>query len=183
MMNELMDPARARLAISRTFSGAEAPVVAAPVGSGARRAGRISAVQRCAPTFRFPPRLIWTARCATCRTCRVWSYINPFMLYGRHLGFKGNFEKLLAERDPKGAGTVSAGGSAEGSAKFHEVRAVWQFFEAERDGNSIHLFRAGARDTAPHVSFGRQPKSDGLCLSDYILPPKKAAAITWPCSW
>ena len=31
----------------------------------------------------------------------VWSYINPFMLYGRHLGFKGNFEKLLAERDPK----------------------------------------------------------------------------------
>ena len=23
------------------------------------------------------------------------------MLYGRHLGFKGNFEKLLAERDPK----------------------------------------------------------------------------------
>ncbi len=31
----------------------------------------------------------------------IWSYINPFMLYGRHLGFKGNFEKLLAERDPK----------------------------------------------------------------------------------
>ena len=31
----------------------------------------------------------------------VWSYINPFMLYGRHLGFKGNFEKQLAERDAK----------------------------------------------------------------------------------
>ena len=31
----------------------------------------------------------------------VWSYMNPFMLFGRHLGFKGNFEKLLAERDPK----------------------------------------------------------------------------------
>jgi 5-methyltetrahydrofolate--homocysteine methyltransferase len=31
----------------------------------------------------------------------VWSYINPFMLYGRHLGFKGNFEKKLAEREPK----------------------------------------------------------------------------------
>ena len=25
----------------------------------------------------------------------VWSYINPFMLYGRHLGYKGNFEKAL----------------------------------------------------------------------------------------
>ncbi len=31
----------------------------------------------------------------------VWSYINPYMLYGRHLGYKGNFEKVLAERDPK----------------------------------------------------------------------------------
>ena len=31
----------------------------------------------------------------------VWSYINPYMLFGRHLGFKGNFEKLLVERDPK----------------------------------------------------------------------------------
>ncbi len=29
----------------------------------------------------------------------IWSYINPYMLYGRHMGFKGNFEKLLAERD------------------------------------------------------------------------------------
>ena len=28
----------------------------------------------------------------------VWSYINPHMLYGRHLGYKGNFEKQLAER-------------------------------------------------------------------------------------
>ena len=26
----------------------------------------------------------------------IWSYINPFMLYGRHLGYKGNFEKDLA---------------------------------------------------------------------------------------
>src|SRR6266851_4189761 len=31
----------------------------------------------------------------------IWSYINPYMLYGRHLGFRGDFEKRLAERDPK----------------------------------------------------------------------------------
>ena len=23
----------------------------------------------------------------------VWSYINPFMLYGRHMGYRGDFEK------------------------------------------------------------------------------------------
>ena len=31
----------------------------------------------------------------------VWSYINPFMLFGRHLGFRGNFEKALAEHDAR----------------------------------------------------------------------------------
>src|SRR5712671_3102663 len=31
----------------------------------------------------------------------VWGYVNPFMLFGRHMGFRGDFEKRLAERDPK----------------------------------------------------------------------------------
>ncbi|MGB6682342.1 MAG: dihydropteroate synthase, partial [Candidatus Acidiferrum sp.] len=31
----------------------------------------------------------------------VWSYINPFMLYGRHMGFRGDFGKRFAERDVK----------------------------------------------------------------------------------
>ena len=31
----------------------------------------------------------------------IWGYINPFMLYGRHMGFKGNFEKELLQRDEK----------------------------------------------------------------------------------
>ena len=30
----------------------------------------------------------------------VWSYINPFMLYGKNLGYKGNFEKDLAQHVP-----------------------------------------------------------------------------------
>ena len=54
-----------------------------------------------------------------------------------------------------------------------KVQAVWQFFEAERDGNAIHLFAPGARYAHPHASTsaGRR-KRDGLCLSDYILDPE-----------
>ena len=26
----------------------------------------------------------------------ILSYMNPYMLFGRHLGFRGNFEKALA---------------------------------------------------------------------------------------
>jgi 5-methyltetrahydrofolate--homocysteine methyltransferase len=52
-----------------------------------------------------------------------------------------------------------------------KVRAVWQFFEAERDGNSIRLFTPGSKDVLHTFQFGRQPRRDGLCLSDYVLDP------------
>jgi len=100
----------------------------------------------------------------------VWSYINPYMLYGRHLGYKGNFEKHLAEHEPK---TLQLFHKVEElkheAARFMKVKAAWQYFPSARDGNSIHLY--GPRDTAPiHTfSFGRQQREDGLCLSDYIL--------------
>jgi 5-methyltetrahydrofolate--homocysteine methyltransferase len=59
----------------------------------------------------------------------------------------------------------------EEAAKFMKVRAVWQFFEAERDGNSIHLFAPGGANPIHSFHFGRQPRADGLCLSDYVLGP------------
>ncbi len=31
----------------------------------------------------------------------IWGYINPYMLYGRHMGYKGNFEKQLLQREEK----------------------------------------------------------------------------------
>ena len=102
----------------------------------------------------------------------VWSYINPYMLYGRHLGFRGNFEKLLAERDEKALKLFhDVEKVKQYAAAFMKPRAVWQFFEAERDGNSICLFAPGEREPLHRFSFGRQPKPDGLCLSDYVLDP------------
>jgi 5-methyltetrahydrofolate--homocysteine methyltransferase len=102
----------------------------------------------------------------------IWSYINPFMLFGRHLGFKGNFEKLLAERDPKAMDLFAEVERVkEEAALWMKVRAVWQFFEAERRENAIHLFAPGATEPVHVFKFGRQPMAGGLCLSDYILDP------------
>ncbi len=53
-----------------------------------------------------------------------------------------------------------------------KVKAVWQFFEAERDGNAIHLFAPGGASPIHTFRFGRQRREDGLCLSDYILDPE-----------
>jgi 5-methyltetrahydrofolate--homocysteine methyltransferase len=103
----------------------------------------------------------------------IWSYVNPFMLFGRHLGYRGNFEKALAERDPRALELWNDMEEVKAeAATFMKVRAVWQFFEAERAGNSIALFAPGAA-TPQHVfTFERQRTPGGLCLSDYVLPTK-----------
>jgi len=99
------------------------------------------------------------------------------MLYGKHLGFKGNFTELLHDRDPKALELHHhVEWAKQEAAKFMKIRAVWQFFEAERDGNTIHLINRAKRSLRPlrssnlhSFTFGRQPKPDGLCLSDYVL--------------
>ncbi|HWB97176.1 MAG TPA: vitamin B12 dependent-methionine synthase activation domain-containing protein, partial [Bryobacteraceae bacterium] len=103
----------------------------------------------------------------------IWSYINPYMLYGRHLGFKGNFEKLLAEHDPKALELFhNVEELKQQVAQFMRVKAVWQFVEAEREGNSVHLFAPGGGSPIHTFRFGRQRREQGLCLSDYILDPE-----------
>jgi len=100
----------------------------------------------------------------------VWSYINPFMIYGRHLGYKGNFEKALAEHEEKALELFhNVEEVKQEAARFMKVKAVWQFFEAERDGNAIHLFAPAGVEPIHTFHFGRQRREDGLCLSDYIL--------------
>lgn len=116
----------------------------------------------------------------------IWSYINPQMLYGKHLGFRGRFVDALAAGDVK-AKELEAHierVKEECRAGAMRVRAVWQFFEAEPNGNSINLYNvqspafglpssaSSAVDTPiTTFRFPRQRKEDGLALSDLVLPP------------
>jgi 5-methyltetrahydrofolate--homocysteine methyltransferase len=101
----------------------------------------------------------------------VWSYINPFMLYGRHLGFRGDFEKRFAERDAKAVELFESMEEVKrDAAEFMKPRAVWQFFEAESDGEAMHLFAPGGEEPVHTFRFPRQRVGDYLCLSDYVLP-------------
>ena len=103
----------------------------------------------------------------------IWSYINAYMLYGRHLGFRGDFEKRLAERDPKAIELFESMEEVKKeAAEFMRIRAVWQFFEAEAEGESLHLFVPGAKEPLHTFRFPRQRQGDFLCLSDYTLPPQ-----------
>jgi 5-methyltetrahydrofolate--homocysteine methyltransferase len=104
----------------------------------------------------------------------VWSYINPFMLYGRHMGFRGDFEKRFAERDPKAVELFESMEEVKReAAEFMKPRAVWQFFEAESDGELTHLFAPGGSEPTHTFRFPRQRLGDFLCLSDYVLPQQE----------
>jgi 5-methyltetrahydrofolate--homocysteine methyltransferase len=170
IMNQLMDPAQRDAALaSHVFT---APVAIAQESKSIAPAG----VER-SPKVRLeiplPPVNYLDRRVREAPSLAViWSYINPFMLYGRHLGFKNNFEKLLAERDQTALKLYNDMEQVKlEAAEFMKVRAVWQFFEAERDGNSIQLFAPGAVSPLHTFHFARQPLADRPCLSDYVLPP------------
>ncbi|HEX6894730.1 MAG TPA: vitamin B12 dependent-methionine synthase activation domain-containing protein, partial [Bryobacteraceae bacterium] len=169
ILNEIMDPAtREQVLASHVFSeSGEAPPVPAepPVTPQQGRSPKVRA-DIPIPVAPYLDRRVREVP----NLAEIWSYMNPYMLYGRHLGFKGNFEKLLAERDPKALKLFHDVEEVKaGAARFMKVKAVWRFFEAERDANAIHLFEPGAPAPLHTFQFGRQPKADGLCLSDYIL--------------
>ncbi len=169
LMNRLMDPAeRDAVLAAQRFEGPASPrqpepEIVLPVSS--RRSTKVRT------DLRIPPApYLDRKRRDVPHLAEIWSYINPFMLYGRHLGYKGNFEKNLAEYDPKAVELFNkVEDLKEEAARFLKVKAVWQFFEAERDGNDIHLFTPNGSSPLHTFHFGRQPRENGLCLSDYIL--------------
>ncbi len=172
LMNELMDPAaRERVlaqhvssgngvSVSTTVKLVEKPAVAR--SPKVRADLPIPAVASLDRKVRLVPDLR-----------EVWSYINPFMLYGRHMGYRGDFEKHLAAREAKAVELFNEMEEVKNeAATFMKVRAVWQFFETEPDGDAVHLFAPGSKEPLHTWRFKRQKTGDQLCLADYVLPPQ-----------
>ncbi|MEQ1876994.1 MAG: methionine synthase [Bdellovibrionia bacterium] len=109
----------------------------------------------------------------------VWRYINPLMLYTRHLGVKGRFAKMweagqLAElkSTDEGVKALKIFDAVENvKAEYRSLlvpKSVYQFFAAQGEGNSIILSNANGKLAS--ISFPRQRRAEGLCLSDYLSP-------------
>ena len=168
LMNQIMDPSTREATLLAHRHSETAPDTA-PQAAPAVLPERRSAKIRLDIPIPAAPNLDRKVRDIKHLT-EVWSYINPFMLYGRHLGYKGNFEKALAEHEEKALNLYHQMEEIKRhAAQFMQVKAVWQFFEAERDGNSVILFSPGGESPIHTFRFGRQPREDGLCLSDYLL--------------
>jgi len=112
----------------------------------------------------------------------IWRFINPVMLYGRHLGVKGSAARAL------GASGEAALSDSEEGRKALEVkrvldelkdflrtgqmkpRAVFQFFRAASEGNSVLVFGPSGAEPLVRFDFPRQEKEAGVCLADFIAP-------------
>src|SRR6185503_8961370 len=80
----------------------------------------------------------------------IWSYINPQMLYGRHMGLRGRFNDLIAAGDRRAVELEEKIERVKEECRRGAMRArvVWQFFEAEAEGNRINLYAERERSVA-----------------------------------
>jgi 5-methyltetrahydrofolate--homocysteine methyltransferase len=172
LMNELMDPAKRDAVLlehTPAIDGGGGGVAVAVAGSeDTARSARVRTDVAIPPVqyLEKKVRLVPDLR-------ELWSYINPYMLFGRHLGFRGDFEKQLAAREQKAIELFEGMEEIKReAAEFMKIRAVWQFFEVEPQGNAIHLYGPGVKEPAHTFRFKRQRTGDRLCLADYVLAPK-----------
>ncbi len=112
----------------------------------------------------------------------IWKFINPVMLYGRHLGVKSSVVRSIETADRSELERTEAGRKAlelreaveamkaECRTGLMKVRSVYRFYRAQSEGNSIHLFEPGKSAPAATLHFSRQARPNGLCLSDYLSP-------------
>jgi 5-methyltetrahydrofolate--homocysteine methyltransferase len=103
---------------------------------------------------------------------QVWSYLNPQMIYGKHLGLKGSVKRLREENDPKLAKLEGVIDELKevGRKGALKARGVWRFFPARTEGDRLTLLDPDTGETAAAWDLPRQAREGGLCLTDFVLP-------------
>jgi 5-methyltetrahydrofolate--homocysteine methyltransferase len=103
----------------------------------------------------------------------IFPYINPVMLYTRHLGFKGKFTEALAAGDPKARELRDAvAGVEEEMLRRPDIAAsaVYKFFRAQTEGDALLIYGPEGDRPIERFDFGRQAKDGGLSLVDFTAP-------------
>ncbi len=103
----------------------------------------------------------------------IFSFINPQMLYVRHLGYRGRFAEALERGDEKAQRLrrqVREVEEAMLAAPEISARAVFKWFPAQSDGRQLLIYAPDGETVIERFLFGRQREGDGLCLADYAAP-------------
>ena len=104
----------------------------------------------------------------------IFAYINPIMLYGKHLGLRGNLEQHLRDKNPKAVELhrrVKVLQDEILAKNLIAPKAVFKFFSADSEGNRVHLYDSPkAKIPLASFDFPRQSAGELLCLADFIKP-------------
>jgi 5-methyltetrahydrofolate--homocysteine methyltransferase len=100
----------------------------------------------------------------------IFPYINPVMLCTRHLG-QGQVQRRAGDaRAVELQGQVRAVEEEMLRRRDITAKAVFKFFRAGSDGETLHILSPDGAQVLESFNFGRQTVNEGLCLSDYTLP-------------
>lgn len=118
----------------------------------------------------------------------AWKYINPMMLYGRHLGLTGEVVRLIEQMEGYPAMRARLQSVEPKALEIHEIvqemkkefrgsanmqtGCVYRFYRAHSEGNQIHLFDGDKKIQS--FLFPRQTREPRLCLADYVHPDLSA---------
>jgi 5-methyltetrahydrofolate--homocysteine methyltransferase len=165
---------------AKRFAGGETATTA-PVVRGTSRSSRVRVLE--ASELKIPPDLERHVM-KQLSLDEVWRYINPAMLYNKHLGFKGKWDPALAQGDPKAEALAATIAGLQAECRrggLMTARAVWQFFAAASEGNALLLFAPGEREPVARFEFPREAGDDGRSISDHVRPvghaPRDAVAL------
>ena len=103
----------------------------------------------------------------------IFGYINPQMLYVRHLGYRGRFWEALREDEPKAVELHRQVRRIEEvmlSRSDINASAVFKFFPCRSEGQWLIVYEPDGAKELERFYFGRQQEREGLCLADYARP-------------
>ncbi len=173
LANQLMDPQRREaLTVALAEQTRKLQLAASRVVEAkARPARRAPAVSYDGPIPEPPDLKLHILRNYSLE--EIFRYINPVMLYTRHLGLK-NFERALADGDPKAMELQAVVDAVEDEMLARAditASAAYRFFPAHSDGDrTMMVFAQDGKRVLESFTFGRQTDDPGLCLADYVTP-------------
>ncbi len=107
----------------------------------------------------------------------VWKYLNPHMLYAKHLGLRGSYRKLKEANDPKLAELEAVIAKVQ-AAGWIRARAMYRYFGASSDANTLSVTVPGGGEAC--FTFPRQVAGERLCLADFVHPHVNGATPPAP---
>lgn len=97
-------------------------------------------------------------------------YVNMRTLIGHHLGYKGNVEKALIEKEDRALQLYDLVNSYL-NADLLKPSGMYQFFPAQADGDDVVIYSPeDCKTEIERFCFPRQKSAPFLCLSDFLKP-------------